>query len=159
MFDFGGAPARASATATNVTVLANGAFVNGADLTLDSSIVGGLGIGSDADCTITHSRGPTMGTDPTGCDAFQTTADPMFVDPANGDLHLAAGSPMIDLGNPAPRPRATVDFDGDPRETPSAPSGMRRPPRHRRRRVRPGLAVRLRRRRTRRSSQDPARAR
>jgi hypothetical protein len=42
-------------------------------------------------------------------------ADPMFVDQANGDLHLQQGSPCIDAGdNSAPALPAT-DIDGDNR--------------------------------------------
>jgi hypothetical protein len=43
-------------------------------------------------------------------------ADPMFVDPANGDFHLGQGSPCIDAGdNSAPSLPAT-DIDGDNRK-------------------------------------------
>lgn len=42
-------------------------------------------------------------------------ADPLFIDPANGDFHLQAGSPCINTGtNQAPF-LSTHDFDGDPR--------------------------------------------
>lgn len=39
-------------------------------------------------------------------------ADPLFVDPNAGDLHLSAGSPALDRGTPT---SAAVDFDGNPR--------------------------------------------
>lgn len=39
------------------------------------------------------------------------TADPKFVDEANGNYHLSAGSPAIDMVNAGP----SLDFEGDPR--------------------------------------------
>ena len=45
-----------------------------------------------------------------GCGGNQV-ADPFFVDPANGDYHLAAGSPAIDSGSCI----TTEDFELDPR--------------------------------------------
>ncbi len=42
--------------------------------------------------------------------------DPLFVDPANGDYHLQAGSPMVDAGGRQPSAISpTTDIDGDAR--------------------------------------------
>ena len=43
-------------------------------------------------------------------------ADPMFVDQANGDLHLQQGSPCIDAGNNSATALPTTDIDGDNRK-------------------------------------------
>jgi hypothetical protein len=69
-------------------------------------------------CTIAFSRGATTaGTDPDGCDGFQTSANPAFVNPSAGarDFHLAPGSPMIDAGNPGMSTFMVFDPDDDPR--------------------------------------------
>ncbi len=43
-------------------------------------------------------------------------ADPLFVDPINGDYRLSAGSPCIDAGDNAAVPEdITTDLDGNPR--------------------------------------------
>ena len=42
-------------------------------------------------------------------------ADPLFVDPDNGDLHLLPGSPCIDAGDNTAIPFKTTDLDGNPR--------------------------------------------
>ena len=39
----------------------------------------------------------------------------MFVNPAANDYHLAAGSPMIDMGEPDDPGPGALDVDGDPR--------------------------------------------
>lgn len=49
--------------------------------------------------------------DPSNLDAL----DPLFVDAANGDLHLTAGSPMIDAGHPQTTDLPATDLDGVPR--------------------------------------------
>jgi len=40
-------------------------------------------------------------------------ADPLFLDPENGDFHLTLGSPCIDTGTSVGAP--LFDFEGDPR--------------------------------------------
>ena len=61
-----------------------------------------------------------------GCD-FCILADPLFVNPANGDYRLAAGSPCIDLGKNTAVPKGIdADLDGAPRfmddpDTPDCP--------------------------------------
>jgi hypothetical protein len=108
-------------TATNITVWGGsfGAQLFDTALALDSSIFGDAGITANgtASCAITNSRGPAVGP---GCAAFQTTAAPQFVnesnpDPALNDYHLAAGSPMIDQGDPASPIGGALDLDGDQR--------------------------------------------
>lgn len=47
------------------------------------------------------------------------SADPLLVDPANGDFHLAPGSPCIDAGDPDNYP--PTDFEGDSRPQGAAP--------------------------------------
>jgi len=64
-------------------------------------------------CTITTSRGPTTTGGATGCDAFQTSADPAFV--GGGDYRLSSGSPLIDAGDPASPAAGEVDVAGAPR--------------------------------------------
>jgi parallel beta-helix repeat protein len=104
------------ASATNATIFDHGTaevLPNGGHVTLDSTIVGASGIfpANGGTCAITFSRGPSTGS---GCDNFQTTAAPQFVNPAANNYHLQAGSPMIDAGNPA-NPGFVQDLDGRPR--------------------------------------------
>lgn len=108
----------ADVTATNLTAFDNNIeiYANTTHLTLDSSIVGPGGIEDfDGTCAISFSRGPLMNPGGTGCDDFQTTAPPGFVDPGADDYHLTAGSPLLDAGNPADPASGAVDLDGDPR--------------------------------------------
>jgi hypothetical protein len=107
-------------TATNITAADSSApsevTVNAVHLNLDSSIIGDAPLGVSAliggTCTVTFSRGHGE----TGCDTgFTTTANPMFVNPAANDYHLANTSPMIDAGNTAAPAPGALDFDGDAR--------------------------------------------
>ena len=47
--------------------------------------------------------------------AGNISADPLFVDPAEGDFHLSPGSPCLDLGSNAATGLPDIDYDGDPR--------------------------------------------
>ena len=115
-------------SATNITATGGSTPINLQEthLDLDSSIIDGSindGVGAQTSCTIAHSRGGNMDVGPTGngCDPgnFSTNADPLFVnspsDPGTDDFHLQAGSPMIDIGNPAAPAPGALDFDGDSR--------------------------------------------
>ncbi len=48
-------------------------------------------------------------------------ADPLFVDPENGDFHLQLGSPCIDTGTAYTSVLPPKDFEGDPRIIGPAP--------------------------------------
>ena len=49
------------------------------------------------------------------CGMGNIDADPLFVDPDNGDFHLGALSPCIDTGDNAAPSLPPYDFEGDPR--------------------------------------------
>lgn len=91
--------------------------LNGAALTVDSSVLNVpiTSSGGDVSCVISYSRGPAITEGGDGCGAFQTTADPGFVDPGAGDYHLRSDSPLIDRGNPEAPAAGSVDIDGDAR--------------------------------------------
>jgi hypothetical protein len=55
-----------------------------------------------------------------GQDEHSLAVDPLFVDPANGDFHLAAGSPLIDAGLAA-EGLPPEDLENNPRPAGSAP--------------------------------------
>jgi hypothetical protein len=116
----------ADVSATNITVAPDVVAIDdsGAHLTLDSSLLytppgspaNSIAFSGGATCDISYSRGNLSVADPSGCGSFQTTAAPAFVSAGPPfDLHLTAGSPMIDAGNPAAPPPGALDVDGDPR--------------------------------------------
>jgi hypothetical protein len=59
------------------------------------------------------------GINATGTESFtetnRTNLSPGFVNSGGGNYHLAAGSPLIDIGDPTAPPSGAVDIDGDPR--------------------------------------------
>jgi hypothetical protein len=65
-----------------------------------------------------------------GAGSHNIDADPLFIDPDNGDLRLSAGSPCIDAGDNAAVPEdITVDLDGNPRfvDDPGTPDCQQAP--------------------------------
>ena len=72
----------------------------------DTSISYSLVEGSNGSC---HDWNSSLGTDGGG----NIDADPLFVDAANGDLHLQLTSPAIDAGDNSALPPDTADLDGD----------------------------------------------
>jgi hypothetical protein len=116
-------------TLTNTTIVESNALTGEIELaqtqlTLNSTIVGTRGIGGTGSCLISFSRGPTT-TGPS-CQAFQTSATPGFVSPGT-NYHLAAGSAMIDAGDPGTPDFGELDIDGGPRALDAIPPcGVRR---------------------------------
>ena len=116
-----------NSTLTNCTFVANSA-INGRALSCDSyqqlnpSTIqvtncilwdGGGEIWNDDGSTITITYSDVQGGWP---GAGNTNADPLFIDAANGDYHLQAGSPCIDAGDNSAIPAGViVDLDGNPR--------------------------------------------
>ena len=107
--------------------------MNGGEVQIDSSILSNPISKSGSAltpfiCTIAFSRGATTaGTDPDGCDGFQTSADPAFVNAAAADFHLTQGSPMVDAGNPGMSTFMVFDPDDDPRLLDGNCDGTARP--------------------------------
>jgi hypothetical protein len=107
------------ATATNVDFAGTGMFgsdvvLSQAQVMINSSIltsVPAVDNGGGGSCSIAFSRGPT--TSGNACETFQTSADPQFVNAAAGNYHLAAGSSMIDAGDPSAPDAAAIDLDGE----------------------------------------------
>ncbi len=90
-----------------------GLYLSGTAMTLRNSIVYGAatgeGVYSDGTATLSATYNNVYGsaggdftgvTDPTGTNG-NISSDPLFVDWANGDWSLGAGSPSIDAGNPS----------------------------------------------------------
>lgn len=83
---------------------------------------GGISIGSSATLTLDYNdvwnntSGDYSGVAP---GTHDISADPLLVDPVNGNIHLTPGSPCIDAGDPANYP--ATDFEGDLRPQGSAP--------------------------------------
>ena len=85
-------------------------------LIMNSSIVGTpvdlVGAGA---CDISFSRGPVSSVG-SGCDGFDTNADPQFVNAVSGNYALQSSSPLIDIGDPTSPGLGAADFYGGPRE-------------------------------------------
>jgi hypothetical protein len=66
---------------------------------------------------VTHSdlQGGCEAVADTVCGAGNLEADPRFVAPDSGDLHLRADSPCVDVGNDGAADLPTFDFEGDDR--------------------------------------------
>jgi hypothetical protein len=109
-----------SSQLTNCTFTGNSASSGGGMInegfmpTLTSCILWGDGGGEigGAPATVTYS-------DIQGDDHYPGTgninADPLFVDPVNGDVHLGPDSPCIDAGTNAAPDLPSYDFEGHPR--------------------------------------------
>lgn len=107
--------------AENVASLAGGVFVNtgGNPISLRNSIVYG-NVGGDvmagAPIAVIGPSFIGVGGPFTAASLSQfSTADPGFVDPANGDFHLSQNSPCRDAGDPNATNLPVADFDGTPR--------------------------------------------
>ena len=108
-------------TIINCTIYGNAAngsgvgMVNsmGSSVAVVNSIIGNGVNGGFA--TLSHSDVAGFGLPPTPDNNGNFDADPMFVNSANGDLHLQAGSPCIDRGDDNAIAGVTTDLDGNPR--------------------------------------------
>ena len=108
-------------TIINSTIFGNSAPGSGAGMfnsanssvTVFNSIIGN-GV-SGGFVTLSHSDVARMNLAATPNANGNFDADPMFVNPANGDLHLQAGSPCIDAGDDSAIAGVTTDLDGNPR--------------------------------------------
>jgi hypothetical protein len=105
------------ATVRNVTAIGGGAgtsdiFLSSSPTTIDSTVIGSRGIAIVAStCTSSFSVGTAASP---GC-GLSTIADPLFANASANDVHLLAGSSLIDAGNPAAPAAGDTDLDGNPR--------------------------------------------
>ncbi len=112
-FGTGTVTIRNSTIAGNIAPLGSGVFEFTGSVNISNSIVRGNAGGAQISGTpaVTYSN-VEGGFDGVG----NVDVDPSFVDPSNGDHRLAAGSPMIDAGDPSFSAGAgETDLDGDPR--------------------------------------------
>jgi hypothetical protein len=96
----------------------------GADLSID---VGGVESRADVYYSDVNGINHVKGTFNQG---NNLNADPLFVNPADGDFHLQSNSPLIDAGTalvPKPPGLPAFDVEGDPRSVDSDQDGMDAP--------------------------------
>ena len=118
--ELSGTPVIQSCTITgnvNPFNITGGVAVQGGSLTLASSIVwGNTGIDlfrqTNASITPSYSN---IGTSNFAFTSPNFSADPLFIDAAGGDFHLASASPCRDAGSPNPGGLPPTDIDGLPR--------------------------------------------
>lgn len=101
----------ASNTFINATIECGGSSLYGK--VFDSNIFYNAGsLASPAGCDYSYNLiTPSVNV---GGGTGNITGDPLFVDAANNDFHLKAGSPAVDAANPSPAPNGH-DHDGKPR--------------------------------------------
>ncbi len=102
-------------------MVAGGVYNNGGDVSLTSCIVWGNDNdeldGTPMDVTFSLVEGGHAG-------LGNIDADPLMVDPDNGDFRLSAGSPCIDAGDNTAVPQGVLrDLDGNPRFVADACAG------------------------------------
>ncbi len=117
-----------TATATGITATGGSGigeiYVSTANLTLDSSIVGPLGVALTIGSTCSSTFSAT--TDPTPSCGLAGGANPMFANAAGNDFSLLQGSSLIDAGNPAAPAAGETDVLGANRAVPALTCTERR---------------------------------